>query len=74
MRSHAAAPGKRGGARKAEAKGDAKKAKIFHVETPSIARSTRRLIDAREADVDSQSAGATKLNFIRCGHRASRPR
>jgi hypothetical protein len=34
MRSHAAA-GKRRGGRKANAKGDAKNGKLFHVETPS---------------------------------------
>jgi len=32
--------GKRGGGREADAKGDAKKGKLFHVETPSNTRST----------------------------------
>ena len=36
MRSHAAAPGKRGGGRKANAKGDAKNGKLFRVETPMV--------------------------------------
>jgi hypothetical protein len=40
VRSHAAAPGKRGGGPKANAKGDAKNGKLFHAETPLNTPST----------------------------------
>jgi hypothetical protein len=63
-RSHAAAaPGKRGGGRKANAKGDARNGKHFHAGTPSNTRSTL-IADAHQADVGSQSDNTIKLNFI----------
>jgi hypothetical protein len=65
MRSHAGtAPGKRGGGRKANAKGDANSGKLFHAETPSTHDQRQMNADAREADVGSQSTATIKLNFI----------
>jgi hypothetical protein len=56
--SHSAAPGKCGGGRKANAKGDAKNGRLFHAETPSYTRSTHA------SDLRSQSAATIKLKFI----------
>jgi hypothetical protein len=65
VRSHATAPGKRGGGQKTGAKRDVKNEKLFHAQTPSNTRSTWRLIaGAFEADIDAQPADAIKLSFI----------
>ena len=62
MRSHATAPGKRGGGRKANEKGGAKNGKIFHAETPRTRDLINVTIDRRCACMLVRNPPPTPLN------------